>query len=57
MRKYSVEIRGKPLKAKLKCEGATEDFTSISNAVDFNKTYKQSTGGNFCSVTNPLNTM
>ena len=36
MREYSVEIRGKPHGVKVKCGGVTEDFTSISNAVNFN---------------------
>lgn len=56
MREYSVEIGGKPLGAKLRCEGATEDFTSISNAPNFNKIFPHSTVRTSYSVINPLNT-
>jgi len=57
MREYSVEIRGKPLGAKVKCEGAIEDFTSISNVFNFNQIFPDSTRRISYTVINPLNTM
>jgi hypothetical protein len=57
MREYSVEIRGKPLGAKVKCGGVIEDFTSISNAVNLKQIFPHSTARTSYTVSSPLITM